>query len=229
VGAGYALVYLGVMTLPRLTQRFAFLRAIAWATLWAIGAGLRIDGLEHVPARGAALVFNHASYADAIVLAAALPGEPAFVAKKELSRQFFAGPFLRRLGVRFVERFDVAGSLADVEALGAAARGGRNLVFFPEGTFARQPGLAGFYLGAFKIAAEAGLVIVPGALRGTRTMLRAGQWFPRWSRLAVDVAPPLVPASARFDEMLRLRDAARREILARCREPDLDRLTKPRL
>ena len=68
-------------------------------------------------------------------------GEPAYVAKKELAGQIFAGPFLRRLGVLFVERFDVTSSLADTEALVGAARQGRNLVFFPEGTFTRRAGL----------------------------------------------------------------------------------------
>ena len=89
-----------------------------------------------------------------LVLAAVLPGEPVFVAKKELAAQVFAGPFLRRLGVLFVERYDVGASLADTEALTAAARQGRNLVFFPEGTFTRRAGLLGFYLGAFKVAAK---------------------------------------------------------------------------
>ena len=54
-----------------------------------------------------------------------LPGEPAIVAKKELSGQLMAGSLLRRLGIPFVERYDVSGSLADAEALIALARQGR--------------------------------------------------------------------------------------------------------
>jgi 1-acyl-sn-glycerol-3-phosphate acyltransferase len=87
------------------------------------------------------LVFNHSSYADLIVLAAVLPGEPLYVAKRELAGQFFAGPFLRRLGALFVERYDMSGRLADTEAVIAGAREGRNVIFFPEGTFTRRPGL----------------------------------------------------------------------------------------
>ncbi len=228
VGVGYALVFLGVMILPTLSSRWALARGMARLTLRALGATPQVTGVEHVPRGGAALVFNHASYVDAILLTAVLPGEPVFIAKKELSQQAFAGPFLRRLGVRFVERFDIAGSLADMETLAAAAREGRDLVFFPEGTFTRRPGLAGFYLGAFKVATEAGLVVVPGALRGTRSMLRGEQWFPRQSPLSVEIAAPLVARNASFEEMLRLRDAARRTILSLCGEPDLDQLTKPR-
>ena len=201
---------------------------IAGATLRALRVPVEAKGLEHIPPSNAALVFNHSSYADAILLAATLPGEPVFIAKKELAGQLFAGPFLRRLGAQFVERFDMAGSLADVEMLAGAARTGRNIVLFPEGTFTRRAGLTGFYLGAFRIAAEAGLAVVPGALCGTRSMLRGGQWFPRWSALSVEIGAPLTPEGADFAAIVKLRDEARKFVLAHCGEPDLDQLVKPR-
>jgi 1-acyl-sn-glycerol-3-phosphate acyltransferase len=86
---------------------------------------------------------------DSLVLAAVLPGQPAFVAKHELASHAFAGPVLRRLGVAFIQRFDLAGSLADTGMVTDLARHGRVIVFFPEATFTRRAGLAGFYLGAF--------------------------------------------------------------------------------
>lgn len=227
VSAGYLVVWLGVMTLPGLERRWAFVRMIARTTLAVLRIPVTLHGLEFIPASRAALVFNHASYADVILLAAFLPGEPAFVAKKELGAQVFAGPFLRRLGVLFVERFDVVSSLADVATVAGVARGERNLVFFPEGTFTRRPGLSGFYLGAFKIAAETGLSILPGVIQGTRSMLRGDQWFPRWSALSVDIGRPICPGGADFASVLKLRDEARRFMLEKCREPDLDQLAKP--
>jgi 1-acyl-sn-glycerol-3-phosphate acyltransferase len=118
-----------------------------------MGMPVVVSGLQRIPGGKAILAFNHSSYVDVLALAAVLPGEPAFVAKKELAAQIFAGPPLRRLGALFVERYDLAGSIADAEAIAAAARLGRMIVFFPEGTFTRRPGLSGFYLGAFKVAA----------------------------------------------------------------------------
>jgi 1-acyl-sn-glycerol-3-phosphate acyltransferase len=227
VSLAYALGWIAVMTTPRLSLRWAVVRAIASSALAALRVPVAAVGLERIPRRGAMLVFNHSSYVDAILLAATLPGEPAYVAKKELERQFFAGPFLRRLGVLFVERFNVTASLADAQALVAAAREGRNLVFFPEGTFTRRAGLSGFYLGAFKIAAEAGLPVAPGILHGTRSMLRGEQWFPRWAPLSVEIEEPVRPAGKEFPAVLQLRDAVRRVILAKCGEPDIDELIKP--
>src|SRR6185436_16861287 len=164
---------------------------------------------------------NHTSYMDALIIASVLPGEPAFVAKKEFADQFFAGSFMRRLGVAFVERFDAAASLADADAMTGMAKQGRLFVFFPEGTFTRRAGLLGFYLGAFKVAAETGLPVVPGVLRGTRTLLRGEQWFPRRTPIHVEIAEPIVPSGTDFTAMLGLRDAARAAMLARVGEPDL--------
>ena len=140
-----------------------------------------VTGIDRIPRGGAVMAFNHASYVDAVVVAAVLPGEPIYVVKKELANQVFAGPMLRRLGVLFLERFELTGSLADLDSVTGVARQRRLLVFFPEGTFTRRAGLSGFYLGAFRVAAQAKLPVVPGIIRGTRSMLRGEQWFPRWS------------------------------------------------
>ena len=127
----------------------------------------------------------------------------------------------------FVERYDLTGRLTDTEAVIAGARQGRNIVFFPEGSFTRRPGLSAFYLGAFKIAAEAQLPILPGIIRGTRTILRSDQWFPRWSPLSVKIDEPIKPAGTDFASLVRLRDTVRATILSRCGEPDLEELVKP--
>jgi 1-acyl-sn-glycerol-3-phosphate acyltransferase len=216
-----------VMIAPTLARRWRVVRGVARTMLEAIGAPVEIAGLERLPPGAAVLAFNHSSYVDVTLLAAVLPGEPAFVAKRELARQMFAGPFLRRLGCLFVERFDLAASVADAKELVAAARQGRKLVIFPEGTFTRRPGLSGFYLGAFKIAAEAGLPVCPGILRGTRSMLRGEQWFPRRTSLGVTIEEPVKPAGTDFAAIVKLRDSVRAIISARCGEPDLGELAKP--
>jgi 1-acyl-sn-glycerol-3-phosphate acyltransferase len=186
-----------------------------------------VIGADRIPRGGAVLAFNHASYVDAVILAAVLPGEPIYVVKKELAGQVLAGPLLRRLGVLFLDRFDLAGSLADLQEVRAAANQARLLVFFPEGTFTRRAGLSGFYLGAFRIASQAGLPVVPGILRGTRSMLRSDQWFPRWTPISVTMAAPVMPEGADFTSVVRLRDAVRSAVLAGCGEPDLNELIKP--
>ena len=169
------------------------------------------------------IAVNHASYLDAIILAAIIPGEPSFVAKIELAGQLIAGPFLRRLGTIFVRRTDPRGGIEDTASLLVAARAGEQIVTMPEGTFTRMPGLLGFHLGAFLIAAQAGIPVIPVTLRGTRSILRGEQWLPRLGAVHVHIGKALVPDGNDFAAAVRLRDAARAAILGQCGEPDLAR------
>jgi 1-acyl-sn-glycerol-3-phosphate acyltransferase len=229
VGLAAPAAWIAVMVLPRVEWRWRAVRYIARATLAATGVRVVTEGLDRLARGNAVLVFNHSSYADALLLAAVLPGEPEYAAKREFAGRIFAGPFLRRLGALFVERYDISRSLADTERAIAAAGQGRNIVFFPEGSFTRRAGLSEFYLGAFKVAAEAGLPVLPGVIRGTRLMLRSDQWFPRRAALSVKIEDAVAPSGKDFASVLRLRDAVRKVVLAGCGEPDLEELIKPAL
>jgi 1-acyl-sn-glycerol-3-phosphate acyltransferase len=106
-------------------------------------------------------------------------------------------------------------------ALGAASLGDP-LLFFAEGTFQRAPGLLPFHVGAFTVAAAAGVPVIPVAVRGTRSILRGDQWFPRRGAISLEVGPSLEPKSSDWSSALELRDAARVWLLAHCGEPDLE-------
>ena len=227
VGIGVVLGWSAIMILPRLDWRWSTVRWISRLALTAIGLRPKTTGIDHIPPGNAIAVFNHASYVDSLVLAAVLPGQPAFVAKHELARHVFAGPVLRRLGTAFIQRFDLAESLEDTRRITKLARRGRILVFFPEGTFTRRAGLAGFYLGAFKVASDANLPVYPGNIYGTRSILHSDQWFPRWSRIEVEIGEPIQPSGDDFAAAVRLRDQVREAMLARSSEPDLGDLSKP--
>ena len=107
--------------------------------------------------------------------------------------QFVAGQFLRALGALFVERADPEGGVEDTRKATLAAEAGRALVFFPEGGFTRAPGLRAFRLGAFVIAVRQQLPIVPVVLRGTRSILRGSEWFPRHDSVSLLIGEPIAP------------------------------------
>jgi 1-acyl-sn-glycerol-3-phosphate acyltransferase len=103
-------------------------------------------------------------------------------------------------------------------------------MFFPEGTFTRTPGLLPFHMGAFVAAAEAGVPVVPIALRGTRSILRSGSWFPRRGSISIQIGRPIEPDPAETDawsRALKLRDLSRQHILRHCGEPDLTQERPP--
>ena len=219
VGALAPFLYGLAVALPRRRWRWAALHRCARLFLGLAGIRTRVVG--GMPEGAAVLVANHSSYVDSLVLAAVLPKQVAFVAKKELAGQPLVAILLRRLGAVFVERFRPEAGVEDVETLVAATRANAPLLFFPEGTLTRMPGLLAFRLGAFVTAAQAGVPVVPVSVRGTRSVLRGGQWFPRRAAVSVAFGPAIAPEGADFAAAVRLRDAARATILAGCGEPDL--------
>jgi 1-acyl-sn-glycerol-3-phosphate acyltransferase len=214
-----AFLFIAVALTPGQARRWALVRGTAKAALRLMGIGVATTG-AWPEEKDVLVAANHSSYLDGLVLAASIPGDPAFIAKKELESQLFAGAYLRRLGTLFVDRTDPEGGLEDTNKALAAARQGRMLVFLPEGTFTRAPGLLAFRLGAFVIAARENLKVLPVTLKGTRSILRSGQWFPRRGDVSIRVGPLLTPDGKDFAAAVRLRDKTRAEILANCGEPD---------
>lgn len=217
------LVWLLVAVLPGPRWRWAVMRCGSRLLFRLAGVPLRIEGLEQWPRdQACVIVANHASYLDGIVLVAALPNEFAFVAKAELGRQFISRRFLQRMGAVFVERFDKQRGVADARRTVQTARAGRSLVFFPEGTFTRMPGLLRFHMGAFVATAEAGVPLVPVTIRGTRSLLRAHSWFPRRGALRIIVGAPIMPGDTDWAAAVQLRDDARAAMMVHLGEPDLE-------
>lgn len=209
-----------VVLVPGRTRRWAVVHATARLLLRLMRVRVTVTGTWPRVA-GTLLAINHSSYFDSLVMAAVVPGEPAFVAKRELDEQHVAGPFLRALGALFVDRTDPEGGIADTRAALAAAQAGRMLAFFPEGTFTRAYGLRPFRLGAFAIATQQRLGVVPVTVCGTRSILRDGHWMPRHGDVSVHIGEVIRPDGTDFGAIVRLRDRVRAAMLAHTSEPDL--------
>jgi 1-acyl-sn-glycerol-3-phosphate acyltransferase len=211
-----------MLAVPGVHRCRAVARAMSRAFLWAAGMPLTVRGANHLPEGQCVVVSNHASYLDGVVFTAALPPRFSFVIKREMARVPLAGLALRRLGAEFVERFNRNRGAADARRVLRNATNGHSLVFFPEGTFTRTPGLLKFHTGAFATAARAGCPVVPAIVRGTRVALSPRGGLPRPHRIEVEILPPIIPLAERPDEaMTELRDRAREAILGELGEPDL--------
>ncbi len=210
-----------VWVLPSLGLRWRAGRVLCRSVLRVLRVSVQVEGMENISRGRGVVVSNHASYLDALVLAATLPGETVFLVKGELRSHWFVGPLLRRLNAFFIERIDPSGSVEDSRVAVVRAGAGERLLFFPEGTFWRKPGLLDFRMGAFVTAAKAGVSVIPMALRGTRSLLRDGSFLLRPGRVEVRVGGPITPTGADFNAAIELRIAARAWILSHCGEPDL--------
>ena len=211
-----------LVILPGVERRRAAAHGAARAFLRLAGLPLIVKFPERLPAGQSVVVCNHASYLDGIVLTAALPPRFAFVIKREMARVPCAGALLRRLGSEFVERFDRQRGASDARRVLRNASRGQSLVFFPEGTFTRTPGLLKFHTGAFATAARAGCPLVPVVLRGTRRALPPSGGLPRPGPLEMELLPPLTPAAPADEHAApALRERARAAMLSALGEPDL--------
>jgi 1-acyl-sn-glycerol-3-phosphate acyltransferase len=216
------IAWTAVVLLPKFSWRYSILRTLARALVFLSGTSLTVEGKEHLQRlEHCVLVANHASYLDSPILVAALPGNFSYVAKRELTTRFISRTFLRKIRTEFVERFDKQRGMVDARKTSKAVQEGRSLVFFPEGTFYRMPGLHPFHMGAFAAAAEAGVPVVPIAISGTRSILRAGLMFPRRGTVRITICEPIYPEGKDWVSAIKLRDAVRAEILKHCGEPDL--------
>jgi 1-acyl-sn-glycerol-3-phosphate acyltransferase len=222
---GSAILWPAIVLAPGRVRRWSIVRRTARWLLRVMAIRVEVTGSwpEWGPGPEAAgiVAINHCSYFDSLVLAAVVPGQPVFIAKRELDGQLVAGPFLRALGTMFVEREDLEGGLEDMRKALAAARTGQTLYFFPEGTFTRAYGLRPFRLGAFVIAVDRQVGVVPVTLRGTRSVLRDGEWLPRRGDVSVHIGEVSRPDGDDFAAAVRLRDRVRSAMLAHANEPDL--------
>lgn len=230
------LVWLGTMFLPGFSIRW-FIASKAVALLGkATATKVEVTGLENIPrdGKGYVLVSNHTSYIDSYALLATLPEQVHFIAKKELGRHFFNRIPLQHIHTEFVDRYGTRKGLEDTQHLTQILKSNHALMFFAEGTFTRAPGLRPFHLGAFTVAAEAETPIIPIAIRGTRSILRAGSWFPYHGSINISIGEAINPKpmfkqhdNDIWHVALDLRDRSRQFILRHCGEPDLAQETSP--
>jgi 1-acyl-sn-glycerol-3-phosphate acyltransferase len=78
-----------------------------------------------------------------------------------------------------------------------------------------------FRSGAFQTAAQAGVPVLPIALRGVRSALRDETWYLRRTPIRVAIGAPVAPEGADWNATVKLRDQVRAVILRNCGEPDL--------
>ncbi len=234
----YALVLAVAVLVPAVALVVAAgrTRRSAWAILHrALRLAGRLTGLMprvtgSLPPGPFVAVSNHASYLDALVLLAAFGRPLVFTPKRELFAWPLVGAVVRRLGGVAVDRASAGSRLGAMEAASEVlAGGGDPLHVFPESTFVAGAGLLPFHLGAFRLAAEHRLPVVPIALAGTRRVLPGEARLPRPGRIDVRVLEPLAPPAETegFRALAVLRDRAREALGKAVGEPLLDTMAGP--
>lgn len=161
-----------------------------------LGHRFQMSGTHHIPTSGGALLaVNHISYVDFIYGGfAAQPSRRLvrFMAKKELFDHKVTGPIMRGAHHIAVDR---ASGEASLQIALDYLRAGEVVGIFPEATISRAMELKDFKTGAVRIAAAAGVPLVPVVVWGTQRLFTKDhpRDLKRGKTIAITVGPPLHP------------------------------------
>jgi len=158
-----------------------------------IGLNLKISGEEHLwSRRPAVFVFNHQSNVDLVIMARLMRRDISGVGKRELRDMPVIGRVLEASGVVLIDRSNTAAAIASMAPLVDAMRvEGKSVCLSPEGTRAISPKLAEFKKGAFHLAMEAGVPMVPIVIHNSGDVQPKGDMLYHPGTVKVDVLPPV--------------------------------------
>ncbi len=168
------------------------------AGLWAdlatslSGVDLRVEGEQHLWShRPAVFIFNHQSGFDPILLFKMLRRDLTGVGKQEILYNPVFGPVFAAAGVVFIDRADSAKAVEALKPAVQALQDGVSLAIAPEGTRSLTPRLGAFKKGAFRIAMEAGVPIVPVVFKNVLDALPKDALIVRPATVEAVVLPPV--------------------------------------
>jgi 1-acyl-sn-glycerol-3-phosphate acyltransferase len=174
------------------------------------------------------MVANHRSIADIFLLSDACR-HAKWLAKESLFKVPLVGTLMHLAGDIPVIRGDASSSTKALEQAKRYLERGISVVVFPEGTRSRDGALLPFKSGAFRLAIETGVPILPIAVEGTSDAMPKGSPWIRRARARACVLPPVETAGLSLDDVPALRDRVRRLIAAQlhCNEAELAGALEP--
>lgn len=136
---------------------------------------VHVHGMEHLPEdRACVLVSNHASAADIPILFGNLPFQFRVIAKDSLFRIPILGWCMRLAGYINIDRTNARKAVKSLKRAAQKLRSGLPVLVFPEGTRTKTGGLQPFKGGAFLVAIEAGVPVIPIGIQGSFDILVTG-------------------------------------------------------
>lgn len=168
------------------------------------GARVQVTGSEHLePNQTYVFISNHRSYLDTATLFVYTGRRLGLLAKKELLKVPILGYGMGFVNIMAIDRSNSERSRVTVAAATDRIRSGRSFGVFAEGTRAKPGEFLPFKKGAFYMAAQAGVPIVPVALRNTDHLMGKGTGEARAGTIEMVMLPPVSTAGSSTDDEIK--------------------------
>ncbi len=199
------------------TTRAGGFSAVLWARINSFFTPMTVNvaGAENIePGVSYVIVANHQSQYDIYVLYGWLGIDFKWVMKKELEKIPVLGLACKVLGHIYIDRSDSKGAVETINAAKAKIVNGTSVVFFPEGSRSSDGLLKPFKKGAFRMAIDLGLPVLPVTISGTRKILPKGSIDLKPGGVTMTIHQPISVKGYHEENITELMDKTRMIISA---------------
>lgn len=155
--------------------------------------GLRVSGMENIPAEPFIAASNHMSNVDPPLIGGILPTRLRYLAKESLFRNPLLGFFIKTLGAVPVTREDSQRAGAVMKLMLSLLASGESILIFPEGSRSRDGRLKPLEAGVSFLSVKSGAPVLPIYIKGSDRVSPAGSLLPRPVRITVSLSAPIYP------------------------------------
>lgn len=188
---GSLITVLSLLGMPNFSSR-------VFGPIWAklnIAASMmtvKVEGLKNLdPGASYIIAANHQSLVDIYVVYGHLPKDFKWVMKKELRAIPILGVACEAMGHIIVDRTNTEAAIESINSARRKIADGMSVVFFPEGTRSRNGTLKPFKKGAFRLAVELNLPILPIVIHGTNNILPSDTLDLTPGRARLEILPAI--------------------------------------
>lgn len=179
------------------------------------GVRVKVTGLEKIDKHKSLIyIANHESHFDIVGLSRVMPVGLFFIAKKELSRIPIMGQYMHLIGHIFVDRGNKENARKSMLIAAEKIKAGKNVISFAEGTRSKTGEVQMFKRGAFMIAKEGQVDILPIAIKGSREILASGKFNIRPGIIHVKIGDIIRAESFKDMSVEQLAEQCRQQVIA---------------